>query len=49
MRGSRDLYGKSILDILEVYKRSVKVTAENFVIFTIRDYTSVYNSVCKLV
>ena len=33
MRGFRELYGNSILDILEVYKGSVKITIVDFVIF----------------
>ena len=33
MRGFRELYGNSILDILEVYKGSVKITIVDFVFF----------------
>ena len=46
---SRDLYGKSILEINTVYKPPVKITTVDFVIFTTKDLTYVCNSICKYI
>jgi hypothetical protein len=45
MRGSRELYGNSILDIFEVYKRPAKITAGGFVIFLLLETILLYTIV----
>ena len=38
-----------MLEPIAIYKRSVKITTVDFVIFTTEDLMFVYNSVCKYI